>query len=65
MKLWHECQELIHKDDLWNGFAFFNNLEREIKDVFDIQLERKGIIEYKSSSIFLNKNKSNLSNFFL
>ena len=65
VKLWNECQKLIHKDDLWDGSAFFNNLEREIKDVFDIQLERKGIIEYKSSSIFLNKNKSNLSNFFL
>ena len=64
VKLWHECQELIHDDNLWNGSYFFDNLETEISDTFGIQLERKGVIDYKSSSIFLNKNKSNLSEFF-
>ena len=33
-------------------------------NVFDIQLEKKGTIDYKSSSIFLNKNESSLSDFF-
>ena len=64
VKLWHECQELIHDDNLWNGSYFFDNLEREILDIFDIDLERKGAIDYKSSSIFLNRNKSTMSNFF-
>lgn len=64
VKLWHECQELIHDDSLWNGSYFFDNLERDILDIFNIDLERKGAIDYKSSSIFLNRNKSTLSNFF-
>ena len=64
VKLWHECQELIQDDDLWNGSRFFNNLEREISDIFGIQLERGGVIDYKSSSIFLNRNESDLLNFF-
>ena len=64
VKLWHECQELIHDDSLWNGSYFFDNLETEISDIFGIQLERGSVIDYKSSSIFLNKNKSNLSEFF-
>ena len=64
VKLWHECQELIHDDSLWNGSYFFDNLEKEILDIFGVNLERKGAIDYKSSSIFLNKNKSNLSEFF-
>ena len=64
VKLWHECQELIHDDNLWNGSYFFDNLETEISDIFGIQLERGSVIDYKSSSIFLNKNKSNLSEFF-
>ena len=64
VKLWHECQKLIHDDSLWNGSYFFDNLETEILDTFGIQLERGGTIDYKSSSIFLNKNKSNLSEFF-
>ena len=64
VKLWHECQELIHDDNLWNGSYFFDNLETEISDTFGIQLEIKGVIDYKSSIIFLNKKKSNLSEFF-
>ena len=64
VKLWHKCQELIQDDDLWNGSRFFNNLEREISDIFGIQLERGGVIDYKSSSIFLNRNESDLLNFF-
>ena len=64
VKLWHKCQELIQDDDLWNGSRFFNNLEREISDIFGIQLERGGVIDYKSSSIFLNRNESELLNFF-
>ena len=64
VKLWHECQELIQDDYLWNGSRFFNNLEREISDIFGIQLERGGVIDYKSSSIFLNRNESDLLNFF-
>ena len=64
VKLWHECQELIHDDNLWNGSYFFDNLETEISDIFGIQLERGSVIDYKSSSIFFNKNKSNLSEFF-
>ena len=64
VKLWHECQKLIQDDDLWNGSRFFNNLEREISDIFGIQLERGGVIDYKSSSIFLNRNESDLLNFF-
>ena len=43
---------------------FFNNLGTEISNIFDIQLEKKGTIDYKSSSIFLNKNESSLSDFF-
>mgnify|MGYP001265130079 FL=1 len=64
VKLWHECQELIQSNDLWNGSRFFDNLEREILDVFGIKLERKETIDYKSSSIFLNRNESDLMNFF-
>ncbi len=64
VKLWHECQELIQDDDLWNGSRFFNNLEREILDIFGIKMERKGAVDYKSSSIFLNRNESDLMNFF-
>jgi len=64
LKLWKQCQALIHRDGLWDGTVFFSNLEKEIEDVFDIRLERKGAIEYKSSSIFLNKNESDLLNFF-
>ena len=64
VKLWHECQELIQDDDLWNGSLFFNNLEREILDIFGIKMERKGAVDYKSSSIFLNRNESDLMNFF-
>ena len=64
VKLWHECQELIQSNDLWNGSRFFDNLEREILNVFGIKLERKETIDYKSSSIFLNRNESDLMNFF-
>ena len=64
VKLWHECQELIQSNDLWNGSRFFDNLEREILNVFGIKLERKETIDYKSSSIFLNRNESDLINFF-
>ena len=64
VKLWHECQELIQDDDLWNGSRFFNNLEREILDIFGIKMERNGAVDYKSSSIFLNRNESDLMNFF-
>ena len=64
LKLWKRCQVLIHRDDLWDGSAFFNNIEREIKDVFDIELDRKGIIDYKRSSIFLDRNENSLSQFF-
>ena len=64
VKLWYECQELIQSNDLWNGSRFFDNLEREILNVFGIKLERKETIDYKSSSIFLNRNESDLMNFF-
>ena len=64
IKLWNECQELIHVEGLWDGSIFFNNLGTEILNIFDIQLEKKGTIDYKSSSIFLNKNESSLSDFF-
>ena len=64
IKLWNECQELIHVKGLWDGSIFFNNLGTEISNIFDIQLEKKGTIDYKSSSIFLNKNESSLSDFF-
>ena len=64
IKLWNECQELIHVRGLWDGSIFFNNLGTEISNIFDIQLEKKGTIDYKSSSIFLNKNESSLSDFF-
>ena len=64
IKLWNECQELIHVRGLWDGSIFFNNLGTEISNIFDIQLEKKGTIDHKSSSIFLNKNESSLSDFF-
>ena len=64
IKLWNECQELIQVEGLWDGSIFFNNLGTEISNIFDIQLEKKGTIDYKSSSIFLNKNESSLSDFF-
>ena len=64
IKLWNECQELIHVRGLWDGSIFFNNLGTEISNIFDIQLEKKGTIDHKSSSIFLNKNDSSLSDFF-
>ena len=64
IKLWNECQKLIHVGGLWDGSIFFNNLGTEISNIFDIQLEKKGTIDYKSSSIFLNKNESSLSDFF-
>ena len=64
IKLWNECQELIHVEGLWDGSIFFNNLGTEISNIFDVQLEKKGTIDYKSSSIFLNKNESSLSDFF-
>ena len=64
IKLWNECQKLIHVEGLWDGSIFFNNLGTEISNIFDIQLEKKETIDYKSSSIFLNKNESSLSDFF-
>ena len=64
LKLWNECQKLIQVDGLWDGSIFFNKIGTNIEDVFDIRLERKGTIDYKSSSIFLNKNESSLSDFF-
>ena len=63
LKLWEQCQELIRKDALWDGSAFFDKVEKEIKNEFNIELERKGSIDYKSSSIFLGKNESNLMKF--
>ena len=44
-------------------FCIFDKVEREIKNEFNIELERKGSIDYKSSSIFLGKNESNLMKF--
>jgi len=64
MKLWNECQQLIHRDDLWDGSYFFNNIEREIKEEFGVELNRTGTIEYKSSSIFLHENENTLTDFF-
>jgi len=63
MKLWIECQQLIHRDDLWDGSYFFNNIEKEIRDTFGIELNRTGTIDYKSSSIFLNENIGTLEDF--
>ena len=42
---------------------FFNNIEREIKETFGIELNRTGTIYYKSSSIFLHKNVGTLTEF--
>ena len=64
MNLWNECQKLIHKDELWDGTAFFNNVEKEINDVFNIRLERKGGINYTSSSIFLGNRETSLMRFY-
>ena len=64
LNLWNECQKLIHKDELWDGTAFFNNVEKEINDVFNIRLERKGGINYTSSSIFLGNRETSLMRFY-
>jgi len=64
LKLWKECQQLIHRDDLWDGSYFFNNIEREIKEEFGVELNRSGTIDYKSSSIFLHENENTLTDFF-
>ena len=49
---------------MWDGSYFFNNIEREIKEDFDIELNRTGTIDYKSSSIFLHENENTLTDFF-
>ena len=62
--MWHECQKLIHRDNLWDGSYFFNNIEKEIKSEFGIDLNRTGTIDYRSSSIFLYENENTLTKFF-
>ncbi len=64
VKLWYKCQELIQDDNLWNGSYFFNKLEKEIRDIFGINMVREGDLDYKRSSIFLNRDESDLLNFF-
>ena len=64
LNLWNECQKLIHKDALWDGSAFFDNVEKEINDVFNIRLERKGELNYTSSSIFLGNRETSLMRFY-
>ena len=65
IKLWEECQQLIRRDNLWDGSYFFNNVENQIKEIFDIQLHRTGTIEYKSSSIFLHEDLGTLKEFLI
>ena len=64
LNLWNECQKLIHRDALWDGSAFFDNVEKEINDVFNIRLERKGELNYTSSSIFLGNRETSLMRFY-
>ena len=64
LNLWNECQKLIHRDALWDGSAFFDNVEKEINDVFDIRLERNGELNYTSSSIFLGNRETSLMRFY-
>lgn len=63
LKLWRDCQKLIHRDDLWDGSYFFNNIEKVIENEFGSKLNRTGTIDYKSSSIFLNENDGSLIEF--
>jgi len=62
--LWYNVQDVIQKDDLWNGHRFYDNIEKYVYKDFGYKMERTGEITYRSSSIFVNDNKNNLEEFF-
>jgi len=56
--LWYDLQNIILNDDLWNGNTFFGNIEKWIKAEFGYDIERKGTITHRTSSLFV-KEKTN------
>ena len=63
LHIWNTLQDLISKEDLWNGSRFFNNIERWVKKDLGYSMNRTGKITYKSSSIFVREELNNLENF--
>ena len=63
LNIWNTLQNLISKDDLWDGSRFFSNVERYVKKDLGYSMNRTGTITYKSSSIFVREELNNLENF--
>ena len=67
---WHNLANKIFGDEEIACFHYgmdedFDEVrEREIKEEFDVELNRSGTIDYKSSSIFLHENENTLTDFF-
>ena len=57
-------QDLISKEDLWNGSHFFNNIEKWVKKDLGYTINRTGTISYRTSSLFVKEETSTLEDFF-
>ena len=62
--LWYDLQNIILNDDLWNGNTFFGNIEKWIKAEFGYDMERKGTITHRTSSLFVKEKTNTLEEFF-
>jgi hypothetical protein len=62
--IWNTLQNLISKDDLWNGSHFFNNIEKWVKKDLGYTINRTGTISYRTSSLFVKEETSTLEDFF-
>tara|TARA_E500000318_G_C3567478_1_gene216315 strand:+ start:2905 stop:4197 length:1293 start_codon:yes stop_codon:yes gene_type:complete len=62
--LWYDLQNIILNDDLWNGNTFFGNIEKWIKAEFGYDIERKGTITHRTSSLFVKEKTNTLEEFF-
>ena len=63
MEIWNTLQDLISKEDLWDGSRFFNNIEKWVKKDFKYSMNRTGDISYKTSSLFIKEKLNTLESF--
>tara|TARA_Y100001935_G_scaffold252560_1_gene256751 strand:+ start:1568 stop:2827 length:1260 start_codon:yes stop_codon:yes gene_type:complete len=63
LEIWNTLQNLISKEDLWNGNHFFNNIEKWVKKDLGFTMNRIGNITYKTSSLFVKENLNTLDAF--
>ena len=63
LEIWNTLQNLISKEDLWNGNHFFNNIEKWVKKDLGFTMNRIGNITYKTSSLFVKENLNTLDEF--